>query len=81
MRLSEKIEKYRTDRPDEWTMDEFIRKSLLIESELSGARIEAERLAMFLYEKYYKEDAPEFKLLDSVPGVISQIDNMIAGKL
>ncbi len=38
MRLSEKIEKYRTDRPDEWTMDEFARQATLLEDALLDAR-------------------------------------------
>ena len=34
MRLSEKLERYRTDRPDEWTMDEFARQARQLEDAL-----------------------------------------------
>jgi len=32
-KLSEEIKKWRADRPDEWIMDEFIRKAKLLEDE------------------------------------------------
>lgn len=38
MRLSEKLERYRTDRPDEWTMDEFARQARQLEDALLDAR-------------------------------------------
>ena len=38
MRLSELIEKMRTDRPDEWTMDEYARKARHLEDALLDAR-------------------------------------------
>ena len=38
MRLSEKLENYRTDRPDEWTMDEFARQARALEDALLDAR-------------------------------------------
>jgi len=38
MRLSEKLENYRTDRPDEWTMDEFARQARTLEDALIDAR-------------------------------------------
>ena len=38
MKLSEKLERYRTDRPDEWTMDEFARQARLLEDALLDAR-------------------------------------------
>ena len=37
------------------------------------------RLATTLWEKYYKTDAPHWKPFDDMSGVLSQIDNMIAG--
>jgi hypothetical protein len=46
---------------------------------LAEAKREAESLAMSLWEKYYKEESPNFELCDSVAGVISQIDNMTTG--
>jgi len=38
MRLSQKLENYRTDRPDEWTMDEFARAARQLEDALLDAR-------------------------------------------
>jgi len=38
MRLSELLEKMRTDRPDEWSMDEFARKARQLEDALLDAR-------------------------------------------
>lgn len=38
VRLSEKLERYRTGRPDEWTMDEFARQARLLEDALLDAR-------------------------------------------
>ncbi len=38
MRLSEKLERYRADRPDEWTMDEFARQARQLEDALLDAR-------------------------------------------
>ena len=38
MRLSDLIDKMRTDRPDEWTMDEFARKARVLEDALLDAR-------------------------------------------
>lgn len=34
MKLSEKLERYRTDRPDEWTMDGFARHARQLEEAL-----------------------------------------------
>jgi len=39
----------------------------------------AQRLATALWEKYGKERAPNWKPLDTVLGVLTQIDNMTAG--
>jgi hypothetical protein len=47
--------------------------------DLADAKREAESLALYLWEKHYKEDSPNFELCDSVAGVISQIDNMTTG--
>ena len=47
--------------------------------ELADAKREAESLALFLWEKHYKDESPNFCLCDSVAGVISQIDNMTTG--
>ena len=36
MNLSEKLRRYRTDRPSEWAMDEFKTHALKLESALDG---------------------------------------------
>jgi hypothetical protein len=38
MKLSERINKMRTDRPDEWLMDELARKARYLEDALMDAR-------------------------------------------
>jgi len=38
LKLSEKLERYRTDRPDEWTMDDFARQARQLEDALLDAR-------------------------------------------
>lgn len=37
-KLSERLSMWRADRPDEWTMDEFIRLAKKIEGDLEGMR-------------------------------------------
>ena len=49
------------------------------EADRDEGKREADRLATLLWESHYKDTAPGWKLLDTVSGVISQIDNMIAG--
>ena len=46
---------------------------------LAEAKREAESLALSLWKRHYKDDAPDWGLCDSVAGVITQIDNMSAG--
>lgn len=41
----------------------------------------AQRLATSLWEDYYKDAAPDWKPLDTTLGVLTQIDNMVAGIL
>ena len=43
------------------------------------ARLEAETLARAMWRRWYKEDSPNFELCDSTAGIITQIDNMVAG--
>lgn len=45
----------------------------------ADAKREAESFAMSLWQKWYKDDSPNFELCDSVAGVITQINNMTAG--
>ena len=39
----------------------------------------ASRLAVALWEKHYKDIAPQWKPLDDLMGVLTQIDNMTSG--
>jgi hypothetical protein len=39
----------------------------------------AQSLATTIWEKHWKQDAPNWKPLDDVLGVLTQIDNMVAG--
>jgi hypothetical protein len=39
----------------------------------------ATRLAEAIYEKHYRDDAPEWKPLPDLLGLLTQIDNMTAG--
>lgn len=48
-------------------------------AQLAEGMTAASSLAMHIWDKHYKADAPNFGLCDSLPGVISQIDNMYAG--
>lgn len=43
-KLSEYIEAYRIDRPDEWTMDEFVRKATKLEAERDALAAQVEAL-------------------------------------
>ncbi len=36
-------------------------------------------LAMSMWQKHYKQESPNFEALNDLPGVISQIDNMVCG--
>ena len=48
-------------------------------NELVQAKQEAQSLALHLWKEHYKDSSPVFELCDSVPGVLSQIDNMCSG--
>ena len=39
----------------------------------------AKRLAIYLWEKHYRDIAPEWEPLKDLMGVLTQIDNMISG--
>lgn len=39
----------------------------------------AQRIAIAVWEKHWKNDAPQWKPVDDLGGVLSQIDNMVAG--
>lgn len=50
-----------------------------VENQNSVAMREALNLANSIYRTEFKTDAPDWKPLDTIAGVISQIDNMYAG--
>ena len=43
------------------------------------AKMVADYLALVLWKKHYKKESPNFELCEDVAGVITQIDNMVAG--
>lgn len=44
MTLSEKLEYYRIDRPDEWTMDEFKREARKLECKIAVLTVAIKKL-------------------------------------
>ena len=50
-----------------------------LQEELKQSKNEAKSLAAWVWKHHYRESAPGWVLRDSVAGVISQIDNMVAG--
>jgi hypothetical protein len=50
-----------------------------IMEELDVAYAQAKELAVCLWRKHYQEDAPNWEPLDTLSGVLSQIDNMSTG--
>ncbi len=70
-----------------WSDDMYILKTKYTKTstvnkqikDLNLAKLEAESLAMALWNQHYKKDSPNFELCDSVAGVITQINNMTAG--
>jgi hypothetical protein len=56
-----------------------INEIIELKQEQAIAYEEATSLATALFNKYYKHESPNFELLDTTQGVISQIDNMSTG--
>jgi hypothetical protein len=50
-----------------------------VKVELEAAMSEASRLALAIWQDFYRCASPEFELCDSLRGVLSQISNMYAG--
>ena len=46
---------------------------------LNSAEREARSLAISLWKQYYQKESPNFELCDSTAGIITQINNMVAG--
>ena len=62
-KLSEDIKYWRAERPDEWTMDEFIRAAQKLERELSELRKDKERLDWLLDNaiiQHYPASNPDY---------------------
>lgn len=57
----------------------YRRRLLAARAEPSAAHGYAQRLAISLWERHYKTDAPDWKPLPDLMGVLSQIDNMLTG--
>jgi len=56
-KLSEYIEAYRIDRPDEWTMDEFVRKAVKLEAERNELAAQVEAFGTLIHEATNGENA------------------------
>ncbi len=48
-------------------------------TEAEAALHYAQRIAVAIYDKHWKEEPAAFKPFDDIMGVLSQIDNMVAG--
>ena len=59
----------------------FMRDHFVDQNEMlyRDAKKELDSIAMYLWSNFYSEESPNFELIDSLIGVISQIDNMISG--
>lgn len=74
-----------TDDMEEFIVQQSIANKILRTRLEEAKRINAELMteasgvAVYLWENNYKDESPDFKLLDDVSGVISQIDNMSCG--
>ncbi len=61
-KLSEVIESYRTDRPDEWSMDIFIRGAEKLEAERDAlkktiSQVQEVKARLYTDSEYYANDA------------------------
>jgi hypothetical protein len=88
----DRLEELPDDRPG-YTLDaggkaEWALRSILVtaqparaasanETGAEGALGYAQRLATGLWEKHYRDSAPQWKVLDDTLGVLTQIDNMV----
>ena len=43
------------------------------------ALVNARRMAIYLWDKHWKDDAPDWKPLGDLLGILLQIDNMLTG--
>lgn len=69
-------------KSDHYKKDALTDRVKVLEAALAKAKADADGLATSIFNRHYKEISPVgFELLDSVPDVISQIDNMSVGLL
>jgi hypothetical protein len=64
--------------------DQFVDANKMVqptvhEVEYQRVRGEAQQLAVSLWTKHYRDDAPQWTVLDDALGALSQISNMVAG--
>ena len=50
-----------------------------LQAENADANREAVSLAMWLFDRYYADKGPQLVLCDTTAGILSQVDNMLAG--
>lgn len=62
-------------------LDAAEKQNAVLEKERDEGKREALRLAEVIYRRHYRVGAPNWKPLDYTAGIISQIDNMVAGIL
>ena len=61
------------------TYQELDESNAAMSSEIDESLQYAKRLATVIWEKHWKDDAPNWKPFNAVLGVLTQIDNMVSG--
>ncbi len=67
-KLSEVIESYRTDRPDEWSMDAFVRGAIKLEAERDALQAKLDRISQIHSDN------------DSQDQIIREIEKILEGE-
>ena len=70
MKLSEKIRNFRTDRPSEWMMDEYMRDAKKLEAQLDKV--------MEVYKKW--DNAEAFEYLRNPAGLLNELEAILDKK-
>lgn len=73
-KLSEYIEAYRIDRPDEWTMDEFVRKAAKLEAERNELAAQVEAFGTLIHEATNGENAEPIATDGQITGYVVGYD-------
>ena len=80
--LREEVETVRESKNGHMLLwDKALKRAEKAEADVETAKGEADALCMAIYNQHFKAESPNFELCDSTDGVISQIDNMVAGLL